>query len=112
MVLSVVPKMTALAPSAQVGRPAVLRRVVEVRNGQHDDDVRRCRLFGRIQMVGRGAGLANVDAPEKSQPYGQRVRQSLSAICWNKSAEYEEQDTDRYSRKAGRLRRERIRNQS
>lgn len=42
--------------------------------------------------------LANVDAPEKSQPYGQRARQSLSALCWNKSAQYEEQDTDRYGR--------------
>lgn len=42
--------------------------------------------------------LANVDAPEKSQPYGQRAKQSLSDLCWNKDAQYETQDTDRYGR--------------
>lgn len=42
--------------------------------------------------------LANVDAPEKSQPYGQRSKQSLSDLCWNKDAQYETQDTDRYGR--------------
>lgn len=42
--------------------------------------------------------LANVDAPEKRQPFGQRARQSLSDLCWNKDAQYEKQDTDRYGR--------------
>lgn len=42
--------------------------------------------------------LANVDAPEKSQPYGQRSRQSLSALCWDRDAQYETQDIDRYKR--------------
>lgn len=42
--------------------------------------------------------LANVDAPEKSQPFGQRARQSLSDLCWNRDAQYETQDTDRYGR--------------
>lgn len=27
--------------------------------------------------------LANIDAPEKAQPYGQRARQSFLALCWN-----------------------------
>lgn len=42
--------------------------------------------------------LANVDAPEKSQPYGQRSRQSLSDLCWGKDVVYATQDIDRYGR--------------
>lgn len=42
--------------------------------------------------------LDNVDAPQKSQPYGQRSLHSLSALCWGNEAQYETQDTDRYGR--------------
>lgn len=42
--------------------------------------------------------LANIDAPEKKQAFGQRSRQSLSALCWAKDATYQTQDIDRYGR--------------
>lgn len=42
--------------------------------------------------------LANIDAPEKKQPFGQRSKESLSAICWGKDATFEKQSTDRYGR--------------
>ncbi|KRB73614.1 nuclease [Noviherbaspirillum sp. Root189] len=42
--------------------------------------------------------LANIDAPEKSQPFGQRSKESLSDLCWGKGATYETQDIDRYGR--------------
>jgi len=42
--------------------------------------------------------LANIDAPEKKQPFGQRSRQSLSDLCWEKDATYQVQDIDRYGR--------------
>lgn len=42
--------------------------------------------------------LANIDAPEKKQPFGQRSKQSLSDICWKKDAEYQAQSIDRYGR--------------
>lgn len=42
--------------------------------------------------------LANVDAPEKSQAYGQRSKQSLSELCWGKDATYDTQTKDRYGR--------------
>jgi len=42
--------------------------------------------------------LANVDAPEKNQPFGQRSKQSLSNLCWGKNAEYVTQAIDRYKR--------------
>lgn len=42
--------------------------------------------------------LANIDAPEKSQPFGQRSKQSLSDLCYRRDATYQAQTTDRYGR--------------
>ena len=42
--------------------------------------------------------LANIDAPEKAQAFGQVSRKSLSDLCWGKDAQYETQDIDRYRR--------------
>ncbi|MES2024330.1 MAG: thermonuclease family protein [Pseudomonadota bacterium] len=42
--------------------------------------------------------LANIDAPEKKQPFGQRSKESLSNLCWGKNAEYVTQSIDRYKR--------------
>ncbi len=42
--------------------------------------------------------LANIDAPEKKQAFGQRSRQSLSDMCYRKDATYNVQNIDRYGR--------------
>jgi micrococcal nuclease len=42
--------------------------------------------------------LANIDAPEKRQAFGQKSKQSLSELCWGKDAVYETQNKDRYGR--------------
>lgn len=42
--------------------------------------------------------LANIDAPERKQAFGNRSRQSLAALCLGVDALYETQDTDRYGR--------------
>lgn len=42
--------------------------------------------------------LANIDAPDKAQPFGEQSRQSLSSLCLGKDASYKEQDVDRYGR--------------
>lgn len=42
--------------------------------------------------------LANIDAPEKKQPFGQRSKESLSDVCWDTDATYEAQTIDRYGR--------------
>jgi micrococcal nuclease len=48
--------------------------------------------------------LANIDAPEKSQVYGQRSKQSLSDMCWGKDAQYDAQTKDRYGRAVATVR--------
>lgn len=42
--------------------------------------------------------LANIDAPEKKQAFGQKSKESLSEMCWGKDAQYEAQSIDRYKR--------------
>lgn len=42
--------------------------------------------------------LAEVDAPEKSQPFGTKSRQSLSEICFGKRAKVTPRVKDRYGR--------------
>jgi micrococcal nuclease len=42
--------------------------------------------------------LANIDALEKKQPFGQRSKQSLSDLCWGKNATYQAQTIDKYGR--------------
>jgi len=42
--------------------------------------------------------LANIDAPEKRQAWGDRSKQSLSQLCFGKDAQYVTQTIDRYKR--------------
>lgn len=42
--------------------------------------------------------LANIDAPEKSQPFGQASKKSLSDLCYGKDATYTPGTIDRYGR--------------
>lgn len=42
--------------------------------------------------------LANIDAPEKRQAFGQRSKQSLSDLCYGKDATYQAQTIDKYRR--------------
>ena len=42
--------------------------------------------------------LAEIDAPEKRQPFGTKSRQSLSDLCFGKKAEVTARATDRYKR--------------
>lgn len=42
--------------------------------------------------------LANIDAPEKKQPFGARSKQSLSDICFGRDATLDSGKKDRYGR--------------
>lgn len=47
--------------------------------------------------------LAEIDAPEKAQPFGQVSKQSLSDICYKKDAVFEIVNTDRYGRSVAKI---------
>ena len=48
--------------------------------------------------------LAEIDTPERRQPYGDRARQALSDLAFGKAVRVDVQDTDRYGRAIGRVR--------
>jgi len=47
--------------------------------------------------------LAEIDTPEKRQPYGTKARQALSTLVFNKEIEVDVQTTDRYGRSVARV---------
>lgn len=48
--------------------------------------------------------LAEIDAPEKKQAFGERAKQSLAALCFAQQAEVSPGKTDRYGRTVARVR--------
>ncbi len=62
--------------------------------GISDGDTMTLKVNGRPLKI----RLANIDAPEKKQPFGQKSKESLSDMCWGKDAKYEKQSIDRYKR--------------
>lgn len=47
--------------------------------------------------------LAEIDTPEKAQPYGQRARQALSDLVFSKRVKVNQTDMDRYGRIVARV---------
>ena len=47
--------------------------------------------------------LAGIDAPEKAQPFGQRSKQSLSDLVFDKTVVVETDKRDRYGREVGQV---------
>jgi endonuclease YncB( thermonuclease family) len=47
--------------------------------------------------------LAGIDAPEKKQPYGQRSKQSLSDLVFDKQVMVETDKRDKYKREVGKV---------
>lgn len=47
--------------------------------------------------------LAEIDAPESAQAFGARAKQSLSGICFGKTATFTRASTDRYGRVVSRV---------
>ena len=45
--------------------------------------------------------LANIDTPEKNQPYGAKSKQVLSSLIYNKKVRIDTQTSDRYGRMIG-----------
>lgn len=47
--------------------------------------------------------LDGIDAPEKAQPFGQRSKQSLSDLAYNRNVQVETHKRDRYGRVVGKV---------
>ena len=93
---AVIALMLAIAPC--MGQADELRgRVVGVADG----DTLTVLDAGRQQIKVR---LAEIDAPEKAQPYGQRSKQALSGLCFGREAIVDNTGRDRYGRTIGRVR--------
>ena len=68
--------------------------------GISDGDTIKVRCPDQPQMVIR---LAEIDAPEKAQPFGQRSKELLSALCFKKQAEIRPSTHDRHGRTVARV---------
>jgi endonuclease YncB( thermonuclease family) len=67
--------------------------------GVSDGDTLTVLISGRQTKV----RLAEIDAPEKRQPFGKRSKQSLSDLVYGKRVKVNQQDVDRYGRVVGRV---------
>ena len=72
----------------------LLCAVVGISDG--DTLTARCKTGPRSTTI--KVRLAEIDAPERAQPFGQRSRRHLSDICFRKTAEIRPIATDRYGR--------------
>lgn len=68
--------------------------------GVTDGDTITALCAGNEQVKVR---LAEIDAPEKKQPFGTRSKQSLSDLCFGKQADVLPQTKDRYGRTIARV---------
>ncbi len=83
-------KFPILALALALSLPAQAHQVIGIADGDT-----LTLLVGKRPLKIR---LANIDAPEKVQAFGERSRQSLSELCFGKNASYATQDIDRYGR--------------
>ena len=68
--------------------------------GVHDGDTITLLLAGNQQLKIR---LAQIDAPESGQAFGQRSKQSLSELVFNKTIHVKKETIDKYGRTVGTL---------
>lgn len=80
-----------------VSAEPVVCRVIGIADG----DTFSCLTAANEQVRVR---LAEIDAPESKQAYGNRARQALSELIFGKSVMLDARDTDRYGRTVARVR--------
>jgi endonuclease YncB( thermonuclease family) len=79
--------------------PLLLCLVVAISDG---DTIKvRCGETGAYEEI--RVRLAEIDAPEKNQPFGQRSKQSLSDLCYQARAVIKPVTKDRYGRTVARV---------
>lgn len=65
-----------------------------------DGDTLKAHCPDQPQIVIR---LAEIDAPERAQPFGQRSKQHLAGLCFQQQAEIRPTTRDRYGRTVARV---------
>ncbi len=83
-----------LAASAPAFAQEVTGRVV----GVHDGDTITVLTAEKLQVQVR---LADIDAPELGQPFGQAAKRELSSLCFNQLAKVQTRTVDVYGRTVG-----------
>jgi len=68
--------------------------------GVHDGDTLTLLMAGNQQIKIR---LAQIDAPESDQAFGQRSKESLSNMVFNKNIRVEKETVDKYGRTVGTI---------
>ncbi|KON79398.1 thermonuclease family protein [Azoarcus sp. PA01] len=86
----------ALLSAPALGQDVVSCRVVSIADG----DTLICLTAAKEQIKVR---LAEIDAPEKRQAFGERSKQSLAELCHKRQAQVRVVDRDRYGRTVGRV---------
>jgi endonuclease YncB( thermonuclease family) len=86
---------SVIAPRARADDAGFVGRVVGVKDGDS--------LIVLVDKREIEVRLAEVDAPESGQPYGNRAKQALSALVFGKTVRLVPTDHDRYGRTVGRI---------
>lgn len=68
-----------------------------------DGDTLTARCASPAGPVTMGVRLAEIDAPEKRQAFGERSRQHLAGLCFQQSARVRPIGNDRYGRTVARV---------
>lgn len=68
--------------------------------GVHDGDTVNLLISGNKQVKIR---LAQIDAPESDQAFGQKSRQTLASMVFNKNVKVEKETVDKYGRTVGTI---------
>lgn len=91
--ISVLLVVLSLTPFANA--ETITGRVVKVTDGD--------TITVLVDRAQRRIRLSEIDAPERSQPFGNRARQALAGLVANRVVVVEVTDTDRYGRLIGRI---------
>ncbi len=86
----------ALTTAASAAASNLTGRVVGVSDGDTVTVLDANKRTHKIRLLG-------IDSPEKKQPFGERAKQSLSDLVFNKQVTVEGSKQDRYGRSLGKI---------
>jgi endonuclease YncB( thermonuclease family) len=81
--------------------PAAVLACIVIGITDGDSLTARCETPAGMETI--KVRLAEIDAPEKAQAWGNRSRQHLATLCFRQPADIQYQTVDRYGRIVGRV---------